>query len=160
MLLVLQYSKALWLSDYAKFTLATGQPTCNPLYNHEVVATLSGCYVIKPPLLCIVARWPVWGWQARESVNSGLDYWTGILNWNTGVDYWTALNILRSCVSTYMSSLGTVGLGPHHADVHMHLHVYNVLVMSTVHVHAQCHVMYTCTCNVFCTPVHRTMYRV
>ena len=82
------------------------------------------------------------------------------MDWTTGVDYWTALNILRSCVSTYMSSLGTVGLGPHHADVHMHLHVYNVLVMSTVHVHVQCHVMYTCTCNVFCTPVHRTMYRV
>ena len=26
-----------------------------------------------------------------ESVNSGLDYWNGLLEWITGLDYWTDL---------------------------------------------------------------------
>ena len=30
----------------------------------------------------------------RPSLFSGLDYWTGLLDWTTGLDYWTHENSL------------------------------------------------------------------
>ena len=29
--------------------------------------------------------------QTRATVITGLDYWTGLLDWTTGLDYWTGL---------------------------------------------------------------------
>ena len=46
--------------------------------------------------------------------------------WITGLDYWTALSMLSSSISRILVVWMQVGLGPHHADVH-------VLVMATVY---------------------------
>ena len=35
------------------------------------------------------------GWASRESVNSGLDYWNGLLDWTTGLTF--DLNIMGFC---------------------------------------------------------------
>ena len=70
----------------------------------------------------------------QESVNSGLDYWTGVLD----------------CTEHSVSTHSSLGGSEPIMLMYMHLHVYNVLVMSTVHVH----VMYTCTCSIARCPLH------
>ena len=78
---------------------------------------------------------------SRESVNSGLDYWTGLLDCTE--------HSQKLCIFIYSS------LGPHHADVHA-----LTCIQCTCNVHCTCTCTCTCTCDVFCIPVHRTVYRV
>ena len=35
---------------------------------------------------------------------TGLEYWTGILDWNTGLDYWTELFFFFEQVSVFIST--------------------------------------------------------
>jgi len=36
----------------------------------------------------MIIVWCIW---FQESLFTGLDYWTGLLDWTTGLDYWTGL---------------------------------------------------------------------